>query len=149
MTDNRPRAISLRSPLPQSIIYGVPVAGSSLDRNWCDVINRTWATGYRGLLYIHVAQRVDTDPAPAWAKGAYPKSWATRGMLIGHVRLLECTLLKTESRWAQRDMWHWIVCAAKSLEHPVPCAGKSKLWVVPDDVAAVLPVSSGWVRGHP
>ena len=148
MTDNRPRAISLRSPLPQAIIYGVPVAGSSLDRIWCDIINRTWATGHRGLLYIHVAQRVDSDPVPAWAKPAVPP-WATRGMIIGHVRLLECTLLKTESHWAQKGTWHWVVCAARSLEYPVPCPGKSKLWVVPDDVAASLPPSGGWVRPHP
>jgi hypothetical protein len=96
------------------------------------VENRKWATNHRGLLYIHAAATPDRigDGRIWWMAGPEP----AYGAIIGSVMLMDCVYNEARSRWAEDDMWHWILARRRPLEKPLYCSGQQSLWSVPENL---------------
>ncbi|MDR1897105.1 MAG: ASCH domain-containing protein [Prevotellaceae bacterium] len=98
-----------------------------------DVENRTWKTNYRGRILVHSSIRRDTSCnayfRTDWSYVKYVKfllDVAFDGCVIGSVELADCVQNST-SRWAEKDMWHWILKDPKPLV-PIPAKGRLGLW---------------------
>lgn len=131
MSPRRPavgvRAVSVRQPWAWAILH----AGK-------DVENRTWPTGYRGLLAVHAPKTVDTD-AVAFLRAcgvAVPDELVT-GALLGTVHLAGC-VRDVGSPWAEPGRWHWHLTHPRSLVEPIACRGALGLFALPPAVAAAL-----------
>ena len=125
MPDRPMSALTVRQPFASAIVFGSK-----------DVENRSWAASYRGRLLIHAGLGEDAAPDEAWA--ADEEHGSPRGLIIGHVRLLDCTRLRTDSSWAMPGAVHWLLACPVALREPVPCKGRQGLWTVPDDAAAAV-----------
>lgn len=143
------RVLSVRQPWASAIIWGGK-----------DIENREWATRYRGLLLIHVAQRVDDgDWAGMLGGDAYQavidsRPDELRGYVIGAVSVDDCVRLQgDESRWADPGCWHWRLSGAVPLIRPVYARGLPGLWPAPREVMtevyATAAVSLGEQAGLP
>lgn len=99
-----------------------------------DVENRTWATSYRGRLYIH-ASKTEDKGAWEWAFRNLPR-WKFEemktaappilGAIIGHVELIDCTHVSASIWWTGSVAW--------KLRDPVrttpqPKRGMLGLWI--------------------
>jgi hypothetical protein len=104
-----PKVVQPRPVFPLTVLTVRQPWASAIIFAGKDVENRSWAASYRGRLLI-----------------------------LGHVRLIDCTRLRTESRWAMPGQWHWLISSAVALREPVPCKGQRGLWTVPDDAAAAV-----------
>ena len=100
-----------------------------------DVENRGWSTPYRGPLVIHAGRTFDHNAAAMIAGGEadYPH----RGVLLGVVRLVDCTR-DYPSRWAAAGQWQWVLADPRPLLVPIPMRGQRGLW----------PVSTGILEGR-
>lgn len=98
---------------------------------WCifnagkDIENRSWATTYRGKLYIHASKQFD------W--GAYsnimldyniPQNLKTfeQGGIVGSVNVDAC-IKNSVSNWADKNLWNWVLRNQKSTTFR-PCKGQ-------------------------
>lgn len=103
-----------------------------------DVENRTWGTSYRGRLWIHAGQKIDTG-AWFWIGAAFGEAqaadWQTGlpehagGAIIGHVDLVGCSQFSKSPWWT--GSWAW------ELRNPVrippqPKRGRLGLWIAGD-----------------
>jgi hypothetical protein len=115
------KALSIKNPWAWWIVHGGK-----------DVENRTWKTNYRGRLLIHVSSRLDNSAFynyPIFYSSQYPHYEYKKhcGMIIGTVELYDC-IENSESKWAEPDMWHWLLRNPISFEKPIPAKGKLGLW---------------------
>ena len=114
------RVLTIRQPWAAAIIY----AGK-------DVENRSWATRYRGRLYIHAGMRLDPDDVlPAEVP-------VVHGAIIGHVELVDIAT-GSPSHWAEPGQYHWLLANPVPLPSPVPAKGRLGLWSPDNELAAVL-----------
>jgi hypothetical protein len=118
------------------------------------VENRTWATRYRGELWLHAGTRFD-DAAFDWLYdtivGAYLSS-DPADHPTGVVALVDvvdvCTRQLDQGAgidffgktccgdWAAAGQAHWNFTNVRVLPEPVPCRGGQRLWRLPADVEA-------------
>lgn len=102
---------------------------------WCifnagkDIVNRSWATSYRGEIYIHASTKFD------W--GSYTNTFLDynipqnlmvfeQGGIVGLVSLNAC-IKNSNSNWADKNCWNWVV------KNPVarvfkPCKGQHNIF---------------------
>jgi hypothetical protein len=107
-----------------------------------DVENRTWATNYRGKILIHASKKAngvfDTlrviekrgliDPFdPFDLNWPFDRFQDLLGCIIGSVELVDC-VKNYNSRWAESDMWQWVLCNPILCENPIPVRGSLGLW---------------------
>lgn len=122
------KALSVKNPWAWAIIHGGK-----------DVENRTWTTTYRGPILIHASK--------SWADGAahnlmvqralervgrdiaYP-TYEARGVILGQVELVDC-VEDSESLWAEKGAWHWVLQNPRPLLTPIPVKGSLGLWDYP------------------
>jgi hypothetical protein len=95
-----------------------------------DVENRSWATAYRGRLWIHAGKHV-----PPEVKGHPMALFA--GYVIGSVTLVDC-VKDSASPWALSESWHWVLADPRPLPNPVPVRGKLKIFPLPAGVADAI-----------
>lgn len=101
------------------------------------VENRTWTTGYRGILLIHASLRVDKD---FWGSEEFRKCRKIKdfkeshadnafkvGAIIGAVELVK-VVRNYRSIWACKNHYHWVLANAVSFERPVIATGRLQLW---------------------
>jgi len=110
--------LTVRQPWASLIVDGVKT-----------VENRSWATTYRGRLWIHAsASRVD-----AVADYRDIVDNASRGAILGCVRLVDVTT-DADSPWATPGQCHWLLADARRLQSAVPARGRLGLWPLPIDI---------------
>lgn len=96
-------ALTVRQPHAARIMTGEKV-----------IEYRTWATSYRGTLYIHAGLALDGD-APGWTGPPL-----VFGAVAGHVMLVKIT--------GTEGAWEWHLRAPRPFIEPVRCSGRLGLW---------------------
>ena len=96
-----------------------------------DVENRAWYTSYRGVLFIHASKKDNMSDAAADViadtKFDYGLMQKTNGCIIGTVTIVDC-IRNSKSKWADKDMRHWILANPVLLSNPFPARGRLGLW---------------------
>ncbi len=102
-----------------------------------DVENRTRSTKYRGRVWIHAGGQPDRRAAGLLPPGVVVPPDLPRGVLLGHVQLVDVVQGST-SRWALPgdDVFHWLRRDPVLLPEPIPMNGWLGLFNMPDDVWA-------------
>lgn len=91
-----------------------------------DVENRTWATQYRGRLWIQAGKVSDGSAPEHLTKAA---AQAPRGYLLGYVDLTDC-VRGHRSEWAERGQYHWLLANPVLLPDPIPFRGLQGLFPI-------------------
>lgn len=127
-------AISVRQPWASLIVCGLK-----------SVELRTWATDYKGPLYIHAAKRLDDHAMRRFMVEDPP-----RGCLIGTVELVEVEKL-TSPRWHELAVQHlnngpyasglyaWHLAEPRQMGEVIPYSGVRGLFPVEGAVVAPGP----------
>lgn len=127
----REMGISVRQPWASLIVCGLK-----------NVELRTWATDYKGVLYIHAAKKMDEHALRRFMIEAPP-----RGCLIGTVELVEVEKL-TVSRWHElaaqhldngpyaSGMYAWHLAKPRQMAEAIPYSGVRGLFPVAGTGAA-------------
>jgi hypothetical protein len=96
-----------------------------------DVENRSWPTSYRGRIAIHASKNpVEFKIADPYMPTAEEIEFAyllneseeTNGYILGLVVLADC-IRDSTSKWAEKGMWHWILCNPAPFIRPIPAQG--------------------------
>lgn len=109
-----------------------------------DVENRSWATNYRGRLWIHAGKTEDKG-AWFWASAALGERRAMElanahhpilGAIIGHVDLVDCSHASRSVWWT--GSWAWMLDRAKRTE-PEYIRGRQGLWIAGNQPRTTAP----------
>ena len=128
------KAISIKQPWAYLICAGIK-----------DIENRTWATKFRGRVYIHASGshgekfKVNlTDEQMIAAFGPMAKVAIKGdfhfGAIIGHVDIVNCISKQRNGKgsgsiWAEPDCFHWILRNPVLYEKPIlDVKGKLSFW---------------------
>ena len=127
--------LSIKQPWAQLILEGRK-----------DIEVRSWATSYRGPLWIHTGQKLDT-----YANRRFGIQDLFRGGIVGSVVLWGIRPFSTKSweAWHSRHLddspfneelakYGWIFRTPKPLNHPIPIKGTIGLFHLPDVVERQL-----------
>ena len=136
---NRPdlnKAISIKQPWAYLICAGIK-----------DVENRTWATKYRGRVYIHasgtswewykVCNYLTDKMVDVFEKMGFNGKWLRDlhvSAIIGHVDIVNCISKArngkgSDSIWAEPDCFHWILRNPVLFDKPIfNVRGKLSFW---------------------
>jgi hypothetical protein len=90
--------------------------------------NRSWATSYRGRVWIHAAAKADEGAVlPGDLK---PPTNLLLGAVLGSVEIADCLLplRPCTSEWADAGACHWMLRSPEALAEPIRCAGALGLW---------------------
>ena len=111
------RALSIRQPWAWLVVSGHK-----------DVENRTWATRFRGRVYVHAGKL-------PMAAGSFPEQeeyvrragiWIPEdlpmGAIVGEAEIVDC-VAASESPWFCGP-YGWVVAGAALYERPIPYRGK-------------------------
>lgn len=135
------RALSIRQPWVWAMLY----AGKRIE-------NRTWATSYRGPLYLHAAQAL----ASKESRRAFHAIAAQlgidvpaleifpRGALIATAELIDCTqnVPRGQHPWADSGAHYFVLANIAALAEPIPLDGALGLWRVPPEIARMRAMKS-------
>ena len=119
--------------------------------------NRSWSTGYRGLLAIHASRTWDVAGAEA-VPTLLPPGVLTPGMwrqtlpagaVVGVAELVDVCpggpvsgsplrACRCTDRWAMPGQRHWLLRDVRRLPVPVPVRGRQQLWHLPSHIAAAV-----------
>jgi hypothetical protein len=132
---SRQLVLSIKQPWAQLIIEGRK-----------DVEVRSWATPYRGPLWIHTGQKLDT-----YANKRFNRVDLFRGGIIGYAELwgIRPFSAKSWEAWRSRHLddspfdeelakYGWIFRNPKLLDRPIPLKGTIGLFSLPDTVERKL-----------
>lgn len=126
------KALSIRQPWAWLIVHG-----------YKDVENRTWATAFRGCIYVHAGLHQDYgayegDPVYRWlcqwireritpdAKWDWEQSRLTLGAIIGEVDIVDC-VTESGSPWFDGP-YGFVLANPVAYDKPIPCKGKLGLF---------------------
>jgi len=128
-------ALSIKQPWAQLIMEGRK-----------DVEVRSWATPYRGRLWIHTGQKLD-----AYANKRFKRIDLFRGGIIGYAELWGIRPFSARSweEWRSRHLddapfdeelakYGWIFRNPKLLDHPIPAKGTIGLFDLPETIQKKL-----------
>jgi hypothetical protein len=104
-----------------------------------DVENRTWSTRYRGPLAIHAGNKI--DPEICRRLGLDARKVKT-GAILGTVELVD-VVRDSDSRWAMKNHFHWVLADPKPLNEPLPHRGQMGLHRVRMDSEAHASAEAG------
>lgn len=115
-----------------------PAQALSLQQPWAWVIlfagkrieNRTWATSYRGRIYLHAGMRIDWDGLSDLEEEIRavpePRPPAYRAALVGVADLVDCVrpedVEHTQRDWAIGP-WCFVLENVRPLSEPIPYRG--------------------------
>jgi len=116
------KALSVRQPWAWLIVAG-----------YKDVENRTWATSFRGRIYIHASKSLDKTGLILIASGGMNinhdirdavshKNWWAFGAIIGEVEIVDC-VAQSDSSWFSGP-YGFVLEKPLLYERPIPCRGK-------------------------
>jgi len=98
---------------------------SAIFRAGKDVENRPRRTHFRGRLWIHAGLFRDRAAVDRWARsnGVWiPEEPLPRGVILGSVELVDC-VDDSDSPWALRGNYHWVLRRPMLLARPVEQSG--------------------------
>lgn len=113
------RALTVRQPWASLIACGVK-----------RIEIRSWATAYRGVLWIHAGAASLAQVPERYARALVLSDELPRGAIIARVDLVGVRRLG--------EMWGWCLERPVRLSRPVVCAGRQGLWSVPASLCARL-----------
>lgn len=109
------------------------------------VENRTWATGYRGLLAIHAGK---TDDRDGWASRIIKDALrrlgrfdpVTRGAVVAVAQLIDCHRAQGDCcpPWGAPGQHHILLADVRPLTEPVPMRGGLGIRPVPADLIPLI-----------
>lgn len=123
MSEDDISVLSVRNPYARSIVHGNK-----------PIELRTWRTDYRGRLYIHAGKRAHVNPSGMSVDGC------VFGAIVGYVDLVDVQPLDRDGFAHYRDehqcddemfspkMHGWFLENPVVLDHPIPCAGKLRIF---------------------
>jgi activating signal cointegrator 1 len=125
----------------------------SVRQPWCSLLlsgekvleNRTWATPYRGRLWLHASKTAPHEPVwrcvrEDWLTGPgvlgkYPSPMETpRGVILGSVDLVGCYHINRDipyhlmDRWDAEGLFCWHMVNPVLLAEPIPAYGMPGVW---------------------
>ena len=115
------KALTVRQPWASLIVSGEK-----------DIENRSQPTAYRGPVYIHAGQTVDTGALRELAAMMAEQGQVLNlldfptGAIIGRAWLADC-VTKHKSEWFEGP-YGWVLTRPYSLRKPIPVKGKLGLW---------------------
>jgi len=117
-----------------------------------DIENRSWFTNYRGKIFIHASKKPEPNYLEIlkellWSGNREPsahdyamavRNWNAInekwcGCIVGTVELVDC-VQNHKSKWADPDMWHWVLKNPILLNEPIPARGSLGLWEYRNDI---------------
>jgi hypothetical protein len=116
------KALSIRQPWAWLIVSGHK-----------DVENRTWATNFRGRIYVHASKRLDRMSLIMITSGGMninkevrdavsaKTSWAL-GAIIGEIEIVDC-VTQSDSPWFTGP-YGFVTRSPELYKRPIPCRGK-------------------------
>lgn len=133
-----PLAISIKPIWAWAIVYANKI-----------IENRSWATKYRGVLYIHAsAQQTNAEYLAArnWmlsqrlvTPSRFPRAdQLAKGVFVGQTKIVECR--KTPRKllpWEMPGDYSWLLAPTVPVP-PIICRGVQKLWEIPEGVLEEL-----------
>jgi len=126
------KALSIRQPWASLIALGIK-----------DIENRSWATDFRGRIYIHASQKFD-NAALKWMLDFGFSLFHTlllhsnrvpRGAIIGEVDIVGC-VTQSNSRWFEGE-YGFVLSKPQIYDQPIPYKGKLGLFEVDQDIEKV------------
>ncbi len=133
------KALSIKQPWAHLILGIAPpinLSGFTMPK---DVENRTWDTKYRGDILVHAGKKFDQD-ALEYLYGEPPPDAAnwlrtnfTLGAVLGIVTLVDI-VQNSESPWAQRNCYHWVLENPRPFTESFPYKGQLGLFNVPHEL---------------
>jgi hypothetical protein len=119
-------ALSIRQPWTWAILY----AGKRVE-------NRTWATLFRGPIFLHAGMAVDweslDDLAAEIRAVSEPRPAAVRGALVATAQLVGCVRPESaptgQRRWVAGP-WCFLLEDVKPLAEPIACGGRLGIFPV-------------------
>lgn len=84
-----------------------------------DVENRPWRTHYRRRILIQAALKIEFEEA---LKLKLNPDELPTGAIVGSVEIVDC-VRNSNSKWAIRGQWHWILKHPRCLANPIPFKG--------------------------
>jgi ASCH domain len=122
-------------------VTGIPeVRGLTLWQPWASCIaygtkrieNRTWSTGYRGLLLVHAGRFHDARAKDLPMTQPFLRRRQPYGAVVAVARLEDCHRDDGYcSLWSAHERWHWKLTDVTALKTPVSCSGARGLWIPP------------------
>lgn len=115
-------AITIKQPWAQLIMLGIK-----------NIENRSWATDYRGEIFVHAGMKWDSDPWPddvdlkGHGLSFFSVEKLPRGVILGTVNLAAIGT-DSVSPWALPGQFHWVLSDPKPLTAPIPWRGQLGLW---------------------
>lgn len=143
----RPKRSSSKQSLPAHFVLSIkqPWAQMIIDGRK-DVEIRSWATSYRGLLWIHTGKQPDT-----YASERFKEKDLFRGGIIGYAELWGIRPFSSASweAWRSRHLddapfheerakYGWIFRNPKRLVRPIPMNGTTGLFRLPESIEVKL-----------
>lgn len=136
------KTLSIKQPWASLIAHGIK-----------DIENRTWATKYRGTIYIHSCGKPaftgsykENLPKEFWDSLSEKEKWAAidsfqhRGAIIGTVDIVDC-VINHGSIWAEKTneflvdigdekpIYNWVLANPVLFDEPIlNVKGKLSLW---------------------
>jgi hypothetical protein len=125
------KTLSVKNPWADLIARGIK-----------DVENRTWPTKHRGKILIHASAKPDARhreisllyTKEQWRSFSDDERFDqmvrqyTASAIIGEVSVVAC-IKNSQSVWAERDCWHWVLEGAVLYKEPIlNVKGKLMLW---------------------
>lgn len=113
------KVITLKQPWASLIFYGK------------DIENRTWKTNHRGPILIHAGKTWDdkavtTAPNHKMENGFISMS-TRKSAIIGIVDIIDC-MKGHKSKWAESNMWNWVLYNPRKIIPVEGVKGKQGLW---------------------
>ncbi len=131
------KVLSVRQPWAGLIFHGK------------DVENRTWATGYRGLVLIHAGLRLDKEAFQFFetaegralmGRSELPDDCGVTGGIIGAVELAGCfrysQVHKGRSKWHMKGQYGLYLQRPQLFSSTIKCRGQLGLFDPAPDVRA-------------
>jgi hypothetical protein len=116
---NTQRALSIRRPWAYAILH--------LGK---DVENRVMPIYYRGRILIQASLIVDRDGCRELDLDPDDRRKLPIGAIVGSVEVVCCTR-NSESEWAHRGQWHWLLKNPRVVGKPLAFKGKLGIMIVP------------------
>jgi hypothetical protein len=116
------RALSIRQPWAYAILH--------LGK---DVENRPKPTRLHERILIQASLTITLRERDAARKLGLDIDELLRGFIVGSVEIVDCRR-NSQSKWAIRGQWHWILKSPRVLAKPIPFKGALGFMRVPDRI---------------
>jgi hypothetical protein len=133
------KTLTVQQPWAWAIVAGVK-----------RIENRSWPTSYRGPILIH-AGKTRKNMRRIYGQPLFPEApdedSLVFGAVVGGVEIIDCVPVEevADERFAFGP-WCWLLRNPWLLAHPLPMAGKLRLFESPNNMAASLALAGAPIQ---